>query len=222
MSQFIKFLPFTCANPVSPGRTSCLCLSSSVYQSKYDGKSGLGPTILISPLIILNASGNSSKLVDLSNFPNFVSRLLSGNKLPSLSLLSVIVLNLYSLNNLSFFPGLYWVNRIGDPNFTLTKIATIKYNHEKHTTAPKAQIKSNGLFTYFSYTPYGLCFFTCITASFTQNSSLLLQLSYPVHPLSSLYRLEGKALCCICPCRYPLFPLICRHLFLLCRFPLLL
>ena len=126
--------------------------------------------MLISPLAILNASGISSKLVALSIFPNLVSLSLSGNKFPFSSFASVIVLNLYNLNIFSSFPGLSCVKITGEPNFTLTNIAIIRYNHEKTIIAIKLHIKSNGLFIYFSYGPYGLCFIFSIT-----NSSILLE-----------------------------------------------
>lgn len=49
MSQLIAFLPFTCAKPLNPGRTSCLRLCSALYLGKYSTNNGLGPITAISP-----------------------------------------------------------------------------------------------------------------------------------------------------------------------------
>lgn len=48
-SQLIAFLPFTCAKPLNPGRTSCLRLCSALYLGKYSTNNGLGPITAISP-----------------------------------------------------------------------------------------------------------------------------------------------------------------------------
>ena len=141
-----EFLPLTCASPVSPGLTSCLCFCSSLYNGRYSTSNGLGPTMLMSPFSMFTSSGNSSKLVLLSTLPNFVSLSESGSKFPFSSFLSVIVLNLYSVNIFSSFPGRCCLNIIGLPSFILTSIATTSNTGDKTISAIKLNIKSNILF----------------------------------------------------------------------------
>ena len=94
----------------------------------------------------------------LKNFPNFVSLYSSGNRFPSISLLSVIVLNLYSVNIFSFFPGLFCLNIIVLPRFILTNIPIIIINGINTINAIRLNIKSNIRFMYFAYimfSPFG-------------------------------------------------------------------
>ena len=105
----------------------------------------------MSPFNILISSGNSSNDVDLNFLPNEVSLTSSGNRFPSLSFSSVIVLNLYNLNIFSFLPGLSCVNKTGDPNFILTRIAVIIIIGDKTIIANNAHKKSCGLFINLLY-----------------------------------------------------------------------
>src|SRR5690625_4192926 len=89
-----------------PGSTSCLLFCSSLYKGKYFGNKGLGPIKLISPLSTLMSCGISSREVLRTKLPTLVNRSASGNKLPSLSFLSFIDLNLMILKMRSSFPGL--------------------------------------------------------------------------------------------------------------------
>src|SRR5699024_6217356 len=86
--------PLTAVRLVSPGLTLCLFICSSLYLGKYSSNSGLGPIRLISPIKILNSSGNSSILVDLNIFPNLVSLCLFDKSSPCSSTSLVILLNL--------------------------------------------------------------------------------------------------------------------------------
>src|SRR5690606_34232549 len=61
--QDIAFLPFTCAQPVIPGHTSCLRRCVSLYKGRYCTNKGLGPTRLISPFNTLINCGISSNEV---------------------------------------------------------------------------------------------------------------------------------------------------------------
>ena len=130
-SQEIALRPFTCANPLNPGLAVCLFLCSSSMKTISRTNCGLGPIRVIVPFNMLNTSGNSSRLVFLSHFPNFVNLISSGRSSPFLSLSSVIVLNLYILNIVSFpsnptKPGLSCLNKTGVPNLILTRSATLR------------------------------------------------------------------------------------------------
>ena len=90
-SQLMAFLPLHCAHPVNPGLTSCLMfLIFHLYKGRYLTRSGLGPTIDISPFKILKALVIHPDFVDLNSFPNFVSLISSGRRFPSSSFSSVI------------------------------------------------------------------------------------------------------------------------------------
>ena len=109
------------------------------------------PTRLISPFKILKSSGSSSRLVDLNSFPNLVSLISSGNKLPCSSLASVIVLNLYNVKIFSFNPGLFCLKMTGAPSFILTNNATISKTGLRIIIANNDKIKSSNLLIYFRY-----------------------------------------------------------------------
>lgn len=110
-SQLMAFLPFTCAQPVMPGLTSCRLFCRELYKDKYSANKGLGPIRLISPLITFNNWGISSKEVLRMNLPISVNRSESGNKLPFLSRLSFMVLNFMIRNIFSFLPGRDWMKK---------------------------------------------------------------------------------------------------------------
>src|SRR5690554_5724530 len=73
-SQEIALRPFTCAQPVTPGRASWRRYCSCEYSGRYSINSGRGPTRLISPLSTFQSSGNSSRLVARRKLPNGVMR----------------------------------------------------------------------------------------------------------------------------------------------------
>ena len=108
--------------------------------------------MLISPFKILNSSGNSSKLVERKNFPNFVSLTSSGSSSPFSSRSSVIVRNLYILNIFSSFPGRGCLNSTGLPSFTRTSTATTAMIGDRTVIASKDNKKSIHRLTYFLYT----------------------------------------------------------------------
>jgi hypothetical protein len=91
---------------------------------------------------MLNKLGNSSRLVDLKNLPNFVNLSSSINRLPFSSFSLVIVLNLYKLKIFSFKPGLACLKIIGEPNLILTKNAINKKIGESKTKAIEEITKS--------------------------------------------------------------------------------
>ena len=144
-SHAIEFLPLIWAQPVIPGRTSCLCFCVSLYKGRYSMRSGRGPTKLISPLSTLKSSGSSSILVFLKNLPKSTSLSLSGSNLPSVSLLFVIVLNLYIVKIFSFRPGLCCLKMTGLPSFNLTRTATINNNGLSRIKAVNDSRRSMGL-----------------------------------------------------------------------------
>ena len=85
---------------------------------------------------MFNASGNSSKDVDLNHLPNDVNLTSSDNRFPFSSFSSVIVLNLYNSNTSPFLPGLFCLKITGLPSFSFTNNATVKYIGEKTVKAP--------------------------------------------------------------------------------------
>src|SRR5699024_5667610 len=141
--QLILFLPFIWAHPVIPGRTSCLLACSSVYKSKYSTNNGLGPTILISPFKTLINCGSSSRLVFRKTLPNFVIRLLLGNKQPNLSLLFFIVLNLYMWNFSPCKPGLCCLKITGNPIFNNIVKAIMRIGIENIVSKINENVTSN-------------------------------------------------------------------------------
>src|SRR3990172_13288059 len=67
--------PLTCAQPVIPAFILCLNMYFGILFLKFSintGRSGRGPTMLISPLRTLKNCGGSSMLVILRNLPMFV------------------------------------------------------------------------------------------------------------------------------------------------------
>src|SRR5690606_19272141 len=131
-SQESAFRPFTCAQPVMPGRTLCRRACSGVYKGKYSIRSGRGPTRLMSPLRTLNNSGSSSKLVLRKKRPSLVKRCSSGSRRPCASRASVIVRNLYIVNGFPCSPGLTCLKITGEPSDILTKTASKR--SEEHTS----------------------------------------------------------------------------------------
>lgn len=103
--QLIAFLPFTCAHPVMPGRTSCLLACSSLYRGRYCTNNGRGPIRAISPFNTLKSWGSSSMEVARTIFPMEVIRKSSGNNSPWQFFRSFMVLNLMILNIFPSFPG---------------------------------------------------------------------------------------------------------------------
>ena len=67
--QLMEFLPWHCAQPVIPGRTSCLRACSLLYKGKYCTNSGRGPINAISPFSTLISCGNSSIEVERTKRP---------------------------------------------------------------------------------------------------------------------------------------------------------
>ena len=126
-----------------PGRTSCLLNCSFEYNGIYFGNNGLGPINAISPFSTLINCGNSSMENERTIFPIFVKRATSGNKLPSASLSSVIVLNLIILKILAPLPGRPCVKKTPAPLFTKCNHIVI-INKTGHITSKtlKTKIKS--------------------------------------------------------------------------------
>src|SRR5690554_4666409 len=92
-SQLSELRPFTCAQPVTPGRTSWRRYCSALYNGRYSISNGRGPTKLISPFSTFHNSGSSSKLVERNQLPKGVKRSESGSGLPSASTASRMVRN---------------------------------------------------------------------------------------------------------------------------------
>ena len=103
--QLMALRPWHCAQPLIPGRTSCLRACSGEYSGRYCGSSGRGPISDMSPFRTLMSCGSSSIDVERTNLPTFVRRCASGNKPPSASRSSVIVLNLMTLKFFASLPG---------------------------------------------------------------------------------------------------------------------
>ena len=97
------------------------------------------------------SSGSSSRLVFLKTDPNFVSLTSSGKRLPSASLSSVIVLNLYILNIFSSLPGLGCLNNTGLPSLIRTRMNKIRYSQLKTIRNSTDNTISNSLFKYRLY-----------------------------------------------------------------------
>ena len=73
----------------------------------------------------------------------------SGNKLPSASRSSVIVLNFRALKIFSFFPGRFWVKKTPAPLFAKCNKITVVINIGDNKISPiKAPKKLIGLFTH--------------------------------------------------------------------------
>ena len=158
-SQLMALRPLTCANPVSPGLTSCRLDSRLLYNGRYSTKRGRGPTIAISPTKIFKSCGNSSRDVFRSTFPYPLSRCSSGSKVPALSFLLLIVLNLiirkiFSFPDLSFFPGRNCTKK-GFPRIATapTAVKTKKIG-DNITSAKSESTKSKNRFQNFAYIPY--------------------------------------------------------------------
>ena len=118
------------------------------------GTSGLGPTKLISPFKTLNSCGNSSNLVFLKICPIPVILLSFPTVICLLpSLFSLIVLNLYILNNLPFLVTLTCLNSTGPLEVSFIKILTITIKGNSITIPQKEATISNNLFKniLFSY-----------------------------------------------------------------------
>ena len=130
----IAFLPLHCAHPVIPGLMLCRRACSFEYKGRYLTNKGRGPMSDISPLNTLISCGNSSILVDLIHCPTLVIRTSSGNRLPSSSRSSLIVLNFIILKILASFPGRSCKKKAPAPLF-----ARFKNSH----TSNKNQLISN-------------------------------------------------------------------------------
>ena len=102
----------------------------------------------ISPFSTLISCGSSSILVLLTNLPTLVSRFASDNNLPFSSRSSVIVLNLITLNILTFLPGLSWKKNAPAPLFakcsqmvTTNKIGLIQIRTISEIQKSKRRLK---------------------------------------------------------------------------------
>src|SRR5690554_573286 len=104
-SQLSELRPLTCAQPVTPGRTSWRRYCSVEYKGRYSINNGRGPTKLISPLSTFHKPGNSSKLLERRKLPKGVIRSESGNGLPLASTASRMVRNLIISKGLPPLPG---------------------------------------------------------------------------------------------------------------------
>src|SRR5699024_2392316 len=104
-SQLIALRPLICAQPVTPGRTSCRRYCSAEYKGRYSISKGRGPTKLISPLSTFHNPGNSSKLLERKKLPKGVIRSESGNGLPLASTASRMLRNLIISKGLPPLPG---------------------------------------------------------------------------------------------------------------------
>ena len=115
LCQEMLLRPFTCTHPVMPGLTSCRRNCSLEYKGRYLGNKGRGPIRAMSPFRTLNSWGNSSMDKERTIRPTFVRRASSGNRLPSASRSSVIVLNLMALKMRASLPVLFWVKNTPAP-----------------------------------------------------------------------------------------------------------
>ena len=122
--QSTAFRPLTWAQPVIPGRTSCLLACSGVYSGRYSINNGRGPTRLMSPRRTFQSSGSSSILDALRILPSRVSLMPSVSVSISLPSVRVIVLNLINLNVRPPSPGRSWRNSTGQPDVARIKTPT--------------------------------------------------------------------------------------------------
>ena len=155
-SQPIAFRPLIWARPVRPGFAVWRIRTRSSMNTMSRTSWGRGPTNDISPRRMLNISGSSSRLVPRRNLPKAVSRSSSGRRLPAASFLSVIVRNLYMLKifSLPVFgsmrPGRGCRKITGEPIFTRTSTARIRYSQLSSTTVSSARRRSSRRFITFS------------------------------------------------------------------------
>ena len=147
--QSTEFLPFTCAQPVIPGKHSSLRRCSGEYRAIYLTGSGLGPTRLISPRTTLRNCGSSSRLLSRKNFPKAVIRSSSGRGFPKESKQLVMVLNLKIKNEHPDCPARSWRNSTGEPSFIRTRIpinsniGEINSMHSKETAKSSPRFPSS-------------------------------------------------------------------------------
>jgi len=124
LSQSTAFRPLTWAQPVIPGRTSCLLACSGVYSGRYSINNGRGPTRLMSPRRTFQSSGSSSMLDALRILPSRVNLMPSVSVSTSLLSVRVMVLNLISLKARPPRPGRSWRNSTGQPEVARIKTPT--------------------------------------------------------------------------------------------------
>ena len=96
---------------------------------------------LMSPLRTFQSSGSSSRLVERRKRPKAVRRMLSGNRLPSVSRASVMVRNLSILNGFPCKPRRTWVKKIGEPSFSRTNTIKISNSGENNSSAKKVAVQ---------------------------------------------------------------------------------
>ncbi len=123
-SQSTAFRPLTWAQPVIPGRMSCLLACSGVYSGRYSNNSGRGPTRLMSPRRTFQSSGSSSRLDALRILPSRVNLMPSVSVSTSLLAVGVMVLNLISLKVRPPSPGRSWRNSTGRPEVARVRTPT--------------------------------------------------------------------------------------------------
>ena len=149
-SQLMALRPFTCAQPVRPGRTSWRWRCSSLYSGRYFTSRGRGPTMDMSPRRIFTSSGSSSRDVRRRALPKGGKRWSSGSSSPFSSRWSVMLRNLYRRKTFPPLPGRGCRKITGLPNLTRTRSAVISRTGDRTISASRERVKSKSRLMYFS------------------------------------------------------------------------
>ena len=133
---------------VSPAGRSNVAYISFVYFFTYSGTSGLVPTSVISPLIMLNTCGNSSALIFLKTFPTLVilSSLSTVTEAPSFGASTTIVRNLYMRNILPYCVTLSCLKKTGPLASSFIQTAMTSIGTARNINIIDATTISNNLF----------------------------------------------------------------------------
>src|ERR1035438_6083955 len=108
----------------------------------YSIRRGRGPTKLISPFITFHSWGISSRLERRSRRPKVVSRSLSESRLPSASLASFMLRNLWMTKGRACRPGRLCWKRAGRPMVTLTSTQTTSITGPRMGSSSKEPTRS--------------------------------------------------------------------------------
>ncbi len=136
-----KVLPFTCAQPVIPGRTAPRARPASPFILIVSGRSGRGPTKFISPHTTLSSPGSSSRRDRRRNRPTGVVRSLSDKSSPALSLCSLIERSFRSVNGLPPAPARVCRKTTGRPMVRATSTPRHKSSGNSRTSSARAVIR---------------------------------------------------------------------------------
>ncbi len=137
-----RFRPLTCAKPVRPGRTKNRALSASEKYGRYCGRSGRGPTTLMSPRSTFHRLGSSSRLVRRKKRPSGVRRAASSPR-SSPQPGSRMVRNLTITKSFPCKPGRSWRNKTGRPMVRRIRTATTTMGRANTHPATTAKMTSN-------------------------------------------------------------------------------